>query len=179
MTRHVGGVAFSRWGRCTAFVFAGVACCGCQNVAARRDAAYEVNAAIDGYHAAAARADMQGYVGRMTADGVFLGTDASERWTREEFRAFCQPYFSQGRGWEYVPRDRHVAFSSDGRTAWFDEILSNQAYGTLRGSGVLTLDGGRWRIEQYNLAMLVPNDVAKDVVQLIETGRVRPEPSDP
>ncbi len=145
----------------------------------RQEAIHEVNAVLDGYHAAAAKADMEGYVGRMSPDGVFLGTDASERWVREEFRAFCEPYFSQGRGWEYVPRDRHVAFSADGRTAWFDEILSNASYGTLRGSGVLTLEEGRWRIEQYNLAMLVPNDVAKQVVELIAEWEVGKRPSDP
>lgn len=145
----------------------------------RQDALGEVNAALDGFHAGAAQADMEGYVGRMSPEGVFLGTDAGERWVREEFRAFCEPYFSQGRGWEYVPRDRHVRFSGDGRTAWFDEILSNKAYGTLRGSGVLTLDEGQWRIEQYNLALLVPNGVAKEVVEFIERHEVGDRPSDP
>lgn len=140
---------------------------------------HKVNAALDGFHAAAARAEMEGYVGRMSAEGVFLGTDAGERWTREEFRAFCEPYFSQGRGWEYVPRERHVALSPDGRTAWFDEILSNETYGTLRGSGVLTFQNGQWRVEQYNLAMLVPNGVAKQVVELIAEWEVGSRPADP
>lgn len=145
----------------------------------RQEAMQEVNAALDGFHAGAARADMDGYVGRMSEGGVFLGTDASERWTREEFGAFCEPYFRQGRGWEYVPRDRHVALSRDGRTAWFDEILSNESYGTLRGSGVLTLKDGQWCIEQYNLALLVPNDVAKAVVELIGQWEVGARPADP
>lgn len=152
---------------------------GCAGAGHRHGAMREVNAALDGFHAAAARADMEGYVGRLSADGVFLGTDAGERWTREEFRAFCKPYFRAGRGWEYVPHERHVAFSADGRTAWFDEILSNEAYGTLRGSGVLTLQNGQWRVEQYNLAMLVPNDVAKAVAELIGQWEVGKRPADP
>lgn len=179
MINRMSGVSSRQMWWCGAVLLAGASMWGCVGAGVRRGALQDVNAVLNGFHASAARADMEGYVGRMSVDGVFLGTDASERWTREEFRVFCEPYFSQGRGWKYVPRDRHVAFSADGRTAWFDEILSNEAYGTLRGSGVLTLSGGLWRVEQYNLAMLVPNDVSEDVVQLIEARRVRPEPSDP
>lgn len=135
--------------------------------APRASSLARVEATIDRYHAAASAAELEAYIGLMTPDGVFLGTDASERWTREEFVAFCEPNFADGHGWTYVPRDRHVAFAPGGRVAWFDEILSNEAYGTLRGSGVLTRRGGAWRIEQYNLAFLVPNGVAKEVVELI------------
>ena len=39
---------------------------------------------------------------------VFIGTDASERWSVDQFRAFAEPYFSKGTGWTYVPRDRHI-----------------------------------------------------------------------
>lgn len=127
----------------------------------------DVEAAIDAYHAAASAADLDAYIGLMAPSGVFLGTDASERWTRAEFRAFCEPYFEQGRGWTYVPGERHVAFSPSGDVAWFDEVLTNEAYGALRGSGVLTRQGGGWRIEQYNLTFLVPNGVAKEVVEII------------
>jgi len=139
--------------------------CGAQRTA-------DVNAAIDAYHAAASAADLEGYIGLMAPGGVFLGTDATERWDRDEFRAFCEPYFAAGRGWTYVPRDRHVEVA--GRVAWFDEILANEAYGTLRGSGVLTRHAGGWRIEQYNLAFLVPNDVAKEVVERIRAFEATP-----
>ena len=122
---------------------------------------------IDAYHAAAARADLEGYIGLMSDGSVFLGTDASERWTRDEFRAFCEPYFAAGRGWTYVPVERHVEIAAGGRTAWFDEILSNESYGTLRSTGVLSRDAGDWRIEHYSLSFLVPNDVAKEVVKMI------------
>lgn len=110
---------------------------------------------------------MEGYVGRMADNGVFLGTDATERWTRDQFEAFCEPYFARGRGWAYVPQQRHVTISTDGGTAWFDEILANESYGLVRGTGVLSRRGGLWKIEQYNLTFLVPNDIAKEVVKLI------------
>lgn len=125
-----------------------------------------VGAVIDGYHAAAARADLEAYIGAMGAEGVFLGTDATERWTRAEFEAFCRPYFEAGRGWDYRPIERHVRV--DGRVAWFDEILKNEKYGTLRSTGVLRRSGGAWRIEHYSLTFLVPNEVAGKVVEEIE-----------
>ncbi len=123
--------------------------------------------AIDAYHQAASQADLETYIGLMAPTGVFLGTDASERWTRDEFRAFCEPYFAADRGWTYVPVERHIDTSADGRVAWFDEILRNEAYGTLRGSGVLTRTSDGWRVEQYNLTFLIPNDVAGKVVEMI------------
>jgi hypothetical protein len=145
---------------------AGVVVCvsGCSRV---REIA-RVEAVIDGYHASAGAADLDGYIGAMSARGVFLGTDATERWTREEFAAFCEPYFSVGRGWVYEPSERFVEFSRDGRTAWFDEVLTNASYGTLRGTGVLSRHRGRWEIEHYSLTFLVPNEVAKEVVEEIE-----------
>ena len=53
--------------------------------------------------------------------------------------------------------------------AWFDEVLDNDAYGALRGSGVLSRRGagGAWKIEQYVLSFAVPNDRARAVVGLI------------
>ncbi len=123
--------------------------------------------AIDAYHDAASHASLEDYIGRMAPTGVFLGTDATERWTRDEFRAFCEPYFSEGRGWTYVPTQRHIQISRGGKTAWFDETLTNESYGTLRGTGVLTRKNGDWFIEQYSLTFLVPNVIAKEVVSSI------------
>lgn len=60
--------------------------------------------------------------------------------------------------------------SGDGATAWFDELLSNDAYGTCRGSGVLLLTGSGWRIAQYNLSIPIPNDLAAEIVAMIGAG---------
>lgn len=103
----------------------------------------------------------------MAPTGRFLGTDATERWDRDGFRVFCEPYFSDGRGWTYVPSERHIDIGPGGKVAWFDEVLANETYGTLRGSGVLSKRRGEWFIEQYNLTFLVPNGIAKEVVERI------------
>lgn len=127
-----------------------------------------VERALDALHDAASRADESRYFSLFAPDAIFLGTDATERWTLTEFRAYSHPYFSQGRGWTYHAQDRHVAFGPDGRTAWFDESLTNAKLGLCRGSGVLVKKpDGDWRIAQYNLSIPIPNTLAERVVGLI------------
>jgi hypothetical protein len=145
----------------------------CRAAPCRNDAAseeVEVNAVVDAWHAAASRADEEAYFGALAPDAVFLGTDASERWTVEEFRAYAHPHFAAGRGWTYLPRDRHVAFSADGHSAWVDERLDNTKYGELRGTGVLVLTAAGWRIAHYSMSFPIPNDLTLDVVERIRAG---------
>jgi hypothetical protein len=97
-----------------------------------------------------------------------MGTDATERWSVDQFEAFAEPYFSQGRGWTYTKTERHISVSTEGTTAWFDEILWNEAYGTCRGTGVLLLTDHGWRIAQYNLSILIPNDLTRDFATRIK-----------
>jgi ketosteroid isomerase-like protein len=122
---------------------------------------------LDDFHAAASDADEERYLGHMAPDGTFLGTDATERWTVEEFRAFVRPYFSKGRGWTYVATERHVMLAADRTLAWFDETLDNEKYGKLRGTGVLRKTDGQWKIVHYSMTFLVPNEIAPAVVDVI------------
>ncbi|MGZ3457148.1 MAG: nuclear transport factor 2 family protein [Archangium sp.] len=128
-----------------------------------------VNAVLEDWHKAAAQADEARYFSHFTPDAVFLGTDASERWTRDEFRTWARPYFARGKAWSFTPVSRHVSFSKDGTVAWFDEALSTPNMGPARGSGVLVKDGGTWRIAQYNLSVPIPNDLMKEFKERIET----------
>jgi ketosteroid isomerase-like protein len=132
-----------------------------------------VEAALDEFHAAAAGADSARYFAVLAPDAVFLGTAGDERWAGEQFRAFVDSYFSRGKGWTYEPHERSVTLAEDGKTAWFDERLENESYGRCRGTGVLRLRDGAWKIEQYNLTIPIPNDMAADVVARI---RNRAEP---
>ena len=128
-------------------------------------------ATLDRMHVAASTADGTTYFAQFTPDARFIGTDASERWSLTEFRAYAEPYFAQGRGWTYIPRDRVMTLAPlDCRCiVWFDEILDNASYGETRGSGVLRLTAEGWKIEQYVLSIPVPNDKARAVVALIQT----------
>lgn len=116
-----------------------------------------IAAVLDDFHAAADQADGKRYFSHFAPDGIFLGTDASERWTVAQFKAYAEPHFAKGRGWKYLPRARQITLSRDSNSAWFDERLDSQEYGTCRGSGVLTRQGGAWKIAQYNLSVPIPN----------------------
>lgn len=127
---------------------------------------------LDAFHRAAAEADGAAYFDLFTPDAHYRGTDVTEFWTLSEFRAFAEPYFSQGRGWTYVARDRHVSIvPGDCRcVAWFDEILDSESYGTSRGVGVMVLgEDGQWRIAYYNLTFPIPNALARDMTARIRT----------
>ncbi len=128
----------------------------------------EIKAALDGWHQAAARANGEVYFDLLSHDGYFLGTDPAEHWNKAEFKKFAQPFFSKGQAWNFKPYDRHVYFSKSGQVAWFNELLDTWM-GKCRGSGVMTKDdSGTWKLKQYNLAILVPNDIVQDYVQLLE-----------
>jgi ketosteroid isomerase-like protein len=126
-----------------------------------------VNAALDALHRAAAEADYDAYMGAYTDDAVFLGTDATERWTMSEFAAYAKPSFDRGQGWTYVPIERWVTVSDDGDTAWFDERLDNATLGETRGSGVLVRTTEGWKVAQYNLTIPIPNAIAREVADRI------------
>jgi hypothetical protein len=125
-------------------------------------------------HDAASKSDEARYFDLFAKGGsVFLGTDATERWTLDEFKAFAHPYFSQGKGWTYTlqPGTRKINIVRGTNVAYFDELLNNAKLGTCRGSGVLVIENGQWRVGQYNLSIPVPNDKAESVVKLIHSGK--------
>lgn len=142
---------------------------GAQNRAVAPGDTAAVAAVLDSLHHEASAANEAAYFGLFAPDGVFIGTDATERWTVDAFRAYAHPFFSQGRGWTYVPRagTRHIAFDPSGSIAWFDELLDNEHYGETRGTGVLRRIDGAWKIEQYHLTIPVPNALADSVVRMI------------
>ncbi|MFM7784830.1 MAG: nuclear transport factor 2 family protein, partial [Gammaproteobacteria bacterium] len=82
---------------------------------------------LDAFHAAAAAADGERYFALFTAQAVFIGTDATERWTLEQFRDYALPLFARGTGWVYRPRERHITLADlpCACIAWFDELLDS------------------------------------------------------
>jgi hypothetical protein len=130
---------------------------------------------LDDWHAAAARADEEGYFGHLSEDSVFLGTDATERWDKAAFRAYAHPYFAKGKAWSFRSARRAITVREGGAVAWFDEDLATPNLGPARGSGVLLKRGGRWQIVQYNLAITVPNE-RFDAVKRAAAGEAAPEP---
>lgn len=121
---------------------------------------------LDGWHVAAANADVDAYFGAFAEDGIFLGTDVTEKWDLDEFQKMTASAFRNKSAWDFKSTDRQVNFSDDGNLAWFEETLDTWM-GVCRGSGVLAKVDDHWKIKQYNLAILVPNDKVNDYIKLL------------
>ncbi|PWJ42607.1 nuclear transport factor 2 family protein [Sediminitomix flava] len=126
----------------------------------------ELDLLLDNWHKAAAKADADAYFGKIAESGIYLGTDKTERWTKEKFWSFAKPYFDKGKAWDFKATKRDIVFGENNKYAWFDELLDTWM-GTCRGSGVLKFENGEWLIEQYNLTVTVPNDKIQDVIKAI------------
>ncbi|PRX57265.1 nuclear transport factor 2 family protein [Flagellimonas meridianipacifica] len=120
---------------------------------------------LDAWHKAAADADYEGYFSKMTDDGIFIGTDATENWQNEDFRAFSKPYFDRGKAWDFTSVQRNIYIGDSGNIAWFDELLDTQME-LCRGSGVLKKENGQWKIAHYVLSIAVPNENVADLIKL-------------
>jgi ketosteroid isomerase-like protein len=126
----------------------------------------EINDLINTWHKAAAEADFETYFGILADDGVFIGTDASENWQNDDFRAFSKPYFDRGKAWSFTTIERNIYINNSGNFAWFDELLDTRME-ICRGSGVLSKEDGKWRIKHYVLSITIPNEDV-DVVSAIK-----------
>ncbi|AEH01002.1 nuclear transport factor 2 family protein [Lacinutrix sp. 5H-3-7-4] len=124
-----------------------------------------INQSLDNWHKAAAEANFNAYFDLMTKKGVFLGTDATENWQNEAFRTFSKPYFDNGKAWSFTSVERNIYLYKDNKIAWFDELLDTQMK-LCRGSGVMKLEDGKWKIAHYVLSIAIPNENVETVVEL-------------
>lgn len=122
---------------------------------------------LDAWHLAAAKADEEAYFKYFAKEGVFFGTDATERWTKEEFQKYAHPHFAKGKAWTFRATKRNIFLSKDRETAWFDEDLETMNLGPCRGTGVLIFEEGEWKIVQYNLSTPIPNSIFDEIKKLI------------
>ncbi|GEA09684.1 nuclear transport factor 2 family protein [Alteromonas sp. KUL49] len=128
----------------------------------------DVAQTIDALHTYASEANGKAYFALFDDSAIFIGTDASETWTVDEFKAYATPHFDKGRGWTYTVTERNIYFSANGNVAWFDELLYNESLGVTRGTGVLEKSNGQWKFAQYHLAIPVPNALADDIADQIK-----------
>ena len=124
-----------------------------------------ISKVLDNWHLAAANAKFNDYLSAMTDDAIFIGTDATENWTKPQFMAFAKPYFDKEKAWIFTALERNIYLSKDQKTAWFDELLNTQMK-ICRGSGVLIKIGKNWKIKHYVLSMTIPNKNSDEVVKI-------------
>ncbi len=125
----------------------------------------EITTVLDNWHKAAAEANYDNYFNAMSDESIFIGTDATENWNKKQFQDFSKPYFDKGKAWNFKAIERNIYFSEDGKTVWFDELLSTQMK-ICRGSGILVQENGLWKIKHYVLSMTVPNENVDEVVKI-------------
>jgi ketosteroid isomerase-like protein len=125
----------------------------------------ELDQLISNWHQAAAKAELEPYMDLLDEDAVFIGTEAGERWDKKSFEKFAKPYFDRKKAWSFTAVERHIHLSADQKWAWFDEVLNTEMK-LCRGSGVLVFNNGQWKIQQYVLSMLIPNEKTNEIVKI-------------
>ena len=126
----------------------------------------QVNAFVDAWHDDAANA-RPAYFDKIARDGVYIGTDKSELWRRDEFKQWAKPHFERKSAWSFKATRRNVYFSADKSIIWFDELLDTPNMGPCMASGVIRRTADGFEIVHYQLSMAVPNEVAGKVTRLI------------
>lgn len=122
---------------------------------------------LDDFHAAAAAGDKDRYLGHMTDDGVFMGTDEWERWPKNpDFIEYVGGRFQNGTGWTYESVERQIMMADSGDVAWFDEVVYSETNGRFRGTGVVVREDDEWKIAHYAMSFLVFNENWQEVVEL-------------
>ena len=124
-----------------------------------------VSKVLDDLNTFATFAEFKSYFNLFAEESTFIGTDANEVWTKKEFMDYSKPHFDKGKAWNFTSLKRNISFSSDGKYAWFDELLDTQMK-LCRGSGVLEKIGNQWKIKQYVLSQTIPNDVNNEVIKI-------------
>ncbi len=122
------------------------------------------NSLLDKWHKAGAEANFDNYFNSMGPTSVFIGTDASENWNKDQFMKFCKPYFDKGKAWSFKAFDRNIYINKSGDFIWFDELLETWM-GTCRGSGVIEKKGEEYKIKHYVLSVAIPNDDVNKVIE--------------
>lgn len=123
----------------------------------------QAETSLDNWHQAAANADFDAYFNLMTNDAIFIGTEATENWNVESFKAYSKPHFDKGKAWNFTSIERNTYLDHNKKLIWFDELLDTQM-GICRGSGILQLQDTVWKVKHYVLSMTIPNDLTKDIV---------------
>ncbi len=132
------------------------------------DAEYQqkINQFLNQWHDDAAHARLS-YFDKIAENGVYIGTDKTELWSREEFKTWARPHFDRKQAWAFTVIKRNVYFSEDKKFFWFDELLDTKM-GVCQASGVIRQTAQGLKIEHYQLSIAVPNEIANKITRTIK-----------
>ena len=109
------------------------------------------------WHKAASAANFDDYFNKMAEQSIFIGTDASENWTKQQFQAYSKPHFDKGAAWDFKTLERNIYLNESKDLIWFDELLHTWM-GICRGSGVIAISDSGFKIKHYVLSLTIPNE---------------------
>jgi len=127
-----------------------------------------LNTKIDNWHLAASNADYDKYFGFIADSGIFIGTDVTERWTKNEFSEFSKRYFDKGKAWSFKAKERNLRFNKQKTIAWFDEVLDTWM-GDCRSTGVLSLIDSEWKLDHYQLSVTIDNELMPQFLEITKS----------
>lgn len=127
----------------------------------------DIHSLMDQWHLAAATANDSVFFGSMTEDGIYLGTDISERWLSGELKEWSKAFFVKESAWSFTPSNRTIYFDKSREMAWFEEDLATWM-GPCKGSGVLEKTTLGWRIKHYHLAVAVANEDMDQYLEILK-----------
>jgi len=153
------------------FILLGVCSFSCNSAFDSKQETQKIDSLLTGWHLAASEADTV-FFDYLDSTAIYIGTDATERWTKKEFSDFAMPYFKKGKAWDFKTRERKIYFADKGKIAWFNETLDTWM-GICRSSGVLKMNSKEeWKIVHYHLSCTVPNEKVQLFIQLMENDSI-------
>ncbi len=120
---------------------------------------------IDQWHKDASEANFDEYFDAISENGIYIGTDPDEYWTKQEFKEWARTYFDDTPAWHFETIKRNIFFNNDEDLAWFSEKL-NTSMGVCHATGIAELTRNGWKIKYYQLSVTVPNELLKDFLKL-------------
>lgn len=120
---------------------------------------------IDGWHESASESNFDRYFNAIARDGIYIGTDPDEYWTKEAFKQWAKSYFKNKQAWHFETIKRNIFFAEDEDLAWFHEKL-NTSMGICQATGVAEFTRMGWKIRYYQLSVTVPNELLEDFIEL-------------
>ena len=126
--------------------------------AAQEEAQIEtLNQFMNAWHLAAAEANAEDFFGSMREDAIYIGTDKTERWLRDDLRKWSAKAFERESAWKFVASERNWQIHLDQQFAICDELL-NTWMGPCRSTAVLTWEKDGWKIIHYQLSVTIDNE---------------------
>jgi len=126
-----------------------------------------LNQFMDTWHLAAAKANAEVFFGMMSEDAVYIGTDKTERWQRDELREWAREAFARESAWIFKATERNWQIEGDKQLAICDELLETWM-GPCRSTAVLTWQDNSWQIIHYQLSVTIDNEKIEDFKTLQE-----------